>query len=203
MKWLNMQTLISAFDRPATARNAVERLVRSGFSREDVHLQEAPVAPTTSAEDADDRILGDRAMASAEREVAIDHDVLTGLSHFFGRLFGMGQHREHAGTYTEAVRRGNSLVVVDARDDDEAQRAATLLHDLGAINVDEHARQWQADGWTGTAAPQGTALAGQSIARPGVRVIRRESQPPLREIVTRDEQATGEPDEQAGRTNRE
>ena len=181
-----MQTLISCFDRPSKARDAVERLVEAGFAREDVHLREAPGARrpvATEAEDAEDRAVGDRAVASPEHEIALDHDALASLSHFFGRLFGRDSHADQTGTYTEAVRRGNSLVVVDARDDEEAERAATLLHHLGAIDVDEHAQHWRAEGWTGTAAEANANLANRAAERPGVRVIDRESEPPLRDIV--------------------
>jgi hypothetical protein len=182
-----MQTLISCFDRPSKAREAVDRLVEAGFAREDVHLREAAETRKTVAtpeEDAEDRAVGDRAVASPEHEIALDHDALAALSHFFGRLFGRGRHSDQTGTYTEAVRRGNSLVVVDARDDEEAERAATLLHHLGAIDVDEHAQHWRAEGWTGTAAEANAKnLADRPVERPGVRVIDRESEPPLRDIV--------------------
>lgn len=175
-----MQTLISAFDDRAAAQRAIEKLVKAGFAREDVHLQEAPAAP--SADDAQAKMVGERTMDSAEREVAVDRDALTAVGHFFVSLFGLDHHARHAGTYKEAVRRGHSVVVVDALDDAQAEHAATLLHDLGAIDVDERVQEWRASGWADEAAPPAGA-PGLGAPRPGVRVLERGAQPPLREIV--------------------
>jgi len=182
-----MQTLISAFDDRATARRAVERLLEAGFSREDVHLQEAPGTAEAAAGEVDpeDRALGERTMQTAEREVAVDRDVLTSIGHFFVSLFGKDHPARHAGTYSEAVRRGNSVVCVDARDDAQAEVAATVLHGLGAIDVDEHARQWRAAGWSAGPGDEGATPSQEPVSRPGVRVIQRDVQPPLGDMVER------------------
>lgn len=184
-----MHTLISAFDDREAARRAVERLVESGIPREDVHLQEDPVPERQLT-------LGDRAVASAEREVAVGHGGLSAIVNFFGSLFGdHGKH--HAATWSEAVRRGHSVVVVDARDDDEAGRAALVLHEFGAIDVDERVTQWRADGWAPDAnAPAQGQLDRLPSERGGVRVLGGERQP-LRDIVAMhyEEVVIGEPDE--------
>ena len=60
-------------------------------------------------------------MHSAEREVAFDPGVLASYGHFFASLFGLDHPAGHAQTYSEAVRRGNSVVVVDAPDDQQAE----------------------------------------------------------------------------------
>jgi hypothetical protein len=126
---MNMHTVISAFDDRQTAQRAVERLVGAGFARDDVHLQE----PTADAvADAVDAELGERTMHSAEREVAFDRGVLSSYGHFFSSLFGLDHPAGHAQTYTEAVRRGSSVVVVDAPDDQQADRAMSLMRELGA-----------------------------------------------------------------------
>ena len=126
---MNMHTVISAFDDRQTAQRAVERLVDAGFARDDVHLQE----PTADeAADAVDAELGERTMHSAEREIAFDRGVLTAYGHFFSSLFGLDHPAGHAHTYAEAVRRGKSVVVVDAPDDQQADRAASLMRELGA-----------------------------------------------------------------------
>jgi len=201
-----MQTVISAFDDRQTAQRAAERLVEMGFPREDVHLQEPPTADTTEA--STEAQLGDRTMASPEREVAVDRGVFSSISHFFARLFGEDEPH-YASTYSEAVRRGSSVVVVDAADEELAQRAAITMHELGAFDVEERARQWRANGWMPEEAPAGTVQPGRegvmdvvqeelqvgkrSIDKGGVRVIQRVTQEPVREIVRlREERATVE-----------
>ncbi|MEO8655939.1 MAG: hypothetical protein ABI409_17575 [Ramlibacter sp.] len=124
-----MHTVISAFDDSQTAQRAVERLVAAGFARDDVHLQEPTADEAAEAEDAE---LGERTMDTAEREVAFDRGVLASYGHFFTSLFGLDHPAGHAQTYSEAVRRGKSVVVVDAADDQQAERAMSLMREVGA-----------------------------------------------------------------------
>jgi stress response protein YsnF len=197
-----MHTVIGAFDDKSTAERAVERLAECGFDRQDVHLQQ----DDSSAAGYE----ADRELAGQEREVAV------GRRGFFARLFGLDDdHATHAHTYTEAVRRGSSVVVVDAQDETDADRAASLLHELGAVDVDERAKGWRAEGWNAGVvgdrsdaqrlASTGAVRDGEqvlnvvqeelkvgkrSLDRGGVRVVERVSQQPVREIVQlRDERA--------------
>ena len=158
-----MQTLISTFDARSRARRAVDKLVKAGFAREDLHLMEAEERERASA-DPDNRAAGDMTMASAERAIAVDRGALEAVGHFFVSLFGLDLGDEHATRYSNAVRDGRSVVIVDARDDHEAETAATVLHEAGAVEVDDEVH-----------AP----------TTPGVRTFMRESQPPLRELVAR------------------
>ncbi len=160
-----MQTLISAFKDRAAARRAMERLVESGIAREDLHLQEASAPTPAPAEPVDpvDREIGERTMASAEREVAVDRDAIEAVGHFFVALFGHDRGEGHATRYKRAVGEGHSLVIVDARNDSEAETAAMILHDMGATDVDDHE-----EGRT---------------SRAGVHLYERAATPSLRDLV--------------------
>jgi hypothetical protein len=162
-----MQTLISVFSDRGAARRAMERLEQSGFAREDMHLQEpeggAPAAATVVSERATERELGERAMDSSEREIAVDRTTLEAMGHFFVSLFGRDRGEGHAQRYRTAVGRGQCVLVVDARDDRQAESAAMVLHDAGAIDVDDHD-----EGRTQHA---------------GVRAYRRDEQPALRDLA--------------------
>lgn len=136
-----MQTVIGAFDDRAQAQRAVDQLVQGGFDRQDVHIEQQEGGST-----------GGSTTSSTMSQPMTDHHPVGGIGHFFAHLFGTDKderHSDQADTYHEAVRRGSSVVVVDARDDQEAERAVTCLHDAGAINVDERAQQWRQEGWTG------------------------------------------------------
>jgi hypothetical protein len=192
-----MQTVISAFDDRQAARSAIERLVEIGFPRHDVHLQEAPVS---YGDDPADTEVGRRAMDSAEREVAVDRGVLASIGHFFNSLFGKDHPAGHAETYSEVVRRGSSVVVVDAPNQEEAERAVAAMHECGAIDVDERANKWRADGW-------GSWITDEQFntAR-GVRVFERNSQRSVRDIVHPPEGLPKDDmsfDEEAGSRHRE
>jgi uncharacterized protein (TIGR02271 family) len=186
-------TVIGAFDDPAQAQRAVDRLVSDGFDRGDVHVERDGGATASQS-------------ASSDGE----HQKHGG---FFSWLFGDDkEHEQHRDTYSEAVRRGNSVVVVDVQDDRQAERAVACLHELGAVDVDQRAQQWRTEGGSdrqraiGSADARGTDVragtssptAGEGVLdvvqeelqvgkrqleRGGVRVVQRISEKPVREVV--------------------
>ena len=137
-----MHTLISAFDDRATARRAVEQLAQAGFSRDDMHLQEAP-SDSPVADDPNDKIVAERTMQSAEREIAVDRDALTAIGHFFVSLFGKDHPDGHADTYSKAVHGGRSVVCVEVDDEVQADKAAALLREMGGADVNRVQRPEQ------------------------------------------------------------
>lgn len=111
-----MHTAICTFEDRAAAEQAAERLVQAGFDRREVHVEHRHADGTPMAEPD----------AGAQRR---DHDVVGKFS-FFERLFGAGRHAPHADTYSRAVEKGLYVVLVEGRDEDEAQRAQDVLHGL-------------------------------------------------------------------------
>jgi stress response protein YsnF len=159
-----MQTIIGAFDDRAQAERAVESLLQRGFSREEVHVERQEAAQNTGTREG-------------------------GIAGFFASLFGdEDATRYHADTYDEAVRRGSSVVVVDARDEQQAEQAAACLHELGAFDVDERTRQWRSEGWKGSegvlsVVQEDLKVGKRSFDRGGVRVVQRVSEEPVREVL--------------------
>jgi hypothetical protein len=143
-----MQTLISVFDDRADARKAVDKLVDAGFARDDVHMHEAPAHEPGAQE--------------IEEE---DRGMFDSLGHFFVSLFGEDRGEKAAGAYRDSIRDGHSVVMVDAHDDHEAETAAVILHDQGAVEVDDR----ESDVGTPT--------------HPGVRSYQRESRPTIADMA--------------------
>ncbi|HET8748388.1 MAG TPA: hypothetical protein VFM98_22520 [Ramlibacter sp.] len=130
-----MHTALCAFDDRARAEQAVDSLVRSGFARHDVHIEHKDLHGERSA--ANDQWDG------MEREIAVDRGVLSSFGHFFASLLGRDNPSGHVDTYAQHVERGSYVVVVDAEDEAQAERARTLLHGLqaGDLNVVHRAEQ--------------------------------------------------------------
>jgi hypothetical protein len=188
-----MHTVIGTFDDRDTAQRAVEKLVRSGIPRDDVQVQQAGPderhTGVTQGEAMQDDGTGpgtqDR-VQGIESEVALDRNVLSSIGHFFTSLFGKDHPSHYADTYSEAVRRGSSVVVVDVHGDEHAEHAATMLHELGAVDIDERSQQWRDEGWTGSELQAGDddVQAGAVSRQLGsVRVVDRATQPRLSQIV--------------------
>ena len=76
------------------------------------------------------------------------------IRNFFAELFGSGagkddrEPEDFPGDYAEAVRRGGSVLLVEARDDDECDRIVGLLDDSGAIDIDERVGRWRSEGYS-------------------------------------------------------
>ena len=65
-----------------------------------------------------------------------------------GGLTDMGVSKSDAEYYAESVRRGGALVTVRA-DDTRADRAAEIMREHGAVDIEQRAEQWRQSGWTG------------------------------------------------------
>ena len=65
-----------------------------------------------------------------------------------GLLKDRGVSEAEAAFYAEGVKRGGALVMVTAPGE-IADRAADIMKDNGAVDVDERSEQWRKEGWTG------------------------------------------------------
>lgn len=113
-----MHTAICTFEDRAQAEQAAERLAQSGFDKHAIHVEHRH---------ADGSPMG-------EHE-GREHDVVAKFS-FFERLFGAGKHIPHNDRYTSAVERGLYVVIVEGRDEAEAERAQNVLHGMEAGDLD-------------------------------------------------------------------
>lgn len=121
-----MHTAICAFDDRARAEHAMESLVRSGFGRHDVHIEHRDLRrerPTESQWD------------GMEREIAVGPGVLSSFGRFFASLLGRDHPSGHVDTYAQHVESGRYVVVVDAHDAADAERARAMLHELQASDL--------------------------------------------------------------------
>jgi len=76
------------------------------------------------------------------------------FANLFNELFG-GEQAGEADYYDEAVRRGNTVLVIDAADDQELAMVRTEIEDMGGtVDVQERAAQWRAEGWSGPGSGQ-------------------------------------------------
>ena len=148
-----MHTAICTFENPADADRAVERLLQSGFARDDIHMEHrhadgSPIqgdevrdasgasgAPLMHGHPADAGQANDR-WDGMEREVAMDSVVVRRLGNFFDRLFGSDPGTdERVATYNGAIERGHCVVIVEARSDEDAERAQSVLHGMNPADV--------------------------------------------------------------------
>jgi uncharacterized protein (TIGR02271 family) len=140
-----MHTVICAFDDLADAQRAMDRLVERGFSRDMIHLQGGHSS-------------GSSASSGATSPDDDSHGFFHRVGQFFSELFGGEDSAGDAGHYTEAVRRGGTVLLVDAVDGQEADKARSVMEEMGgAIDMQERTEQWRQEGWTGAGASSASA----------------------------------------------
>ena len=126
------QTVIGFFDNTTEAQEAMRRLISAGFRHDDVDIS-AQSATGSAGTSRDSR-----------RE---DEDTGDSISRFFKSLFDSD---DDVNSYSEVARRSGSIVTVHAQSGEQAERAADILDDSGAVDVDERAAQYGYAGNTGT-----------------------------------------------------
>ena len=140
------QTVIGIFDNASEAQKAVDQLISSGFSRSNIDLSSHTGGATTDS----NAIVPDRHVntSGTRTEEVVDDtkDVGDSIGHFFSSLFGGSDDNDTARKYSTVGNRG-SIVTVHAQTEDEAERAADILDDNGAVDVDDRATKY---GYTST-----------------------------------------------------
>lgn len=120
------QTVIGIFDDASEAQEAVQNLYKNGFSGNNVDVS------SRDNDETDSNVRG-----------YDDNDSFgSSISNFFGSLFGSNDD-DNAKNYSEVAKRGSSIVTVHAQSSEEASRAAEILDEYGAVDVDERAQQYR------------------------------------------------------------
>jgi uncharacterized protein (TIGR02271 family) len=146
------QTVVGLFDNSSEAQQAVQALLSSGFTNANVDISSVAAGPASSGSNLSSSTDLGSASASTEHE--------SGISKFFKNLFG--DNDSDADKYSKVASRSNSIVTVYAQSSDEAERAADILDDNGAVNVDEKGSEY---GYGNAGA--GTGTSSESYANLG------------------------------------
>src|SRR3981081_185905 len=134
-------TVIAVYDNYANAQSAMSELLQCGFSRNDIQLSPSDENPD--------------ARQSALRSDDPNDQGSTGgwgIGKFFRSLFGTGDsdenHRQHADIYSEAVRRGSYLVIIDAANQEQRDRATDAMNRFDPVDIDTRSEHWRSQGWS-------------------------------------------------------
>jgi uncharacterized protein (TIGR02271 family) len=125
---------VALFENETSARNAIDALTQAGFNRDEVHLSAAG------------DYTGGASAVDARAQTTQPHG--EGFLGWLRSVFGGDDYTtDDTVIYDEAARRGGYIVAVRA-DEDQSYRAADILNQYGAVDVDEHAAR---HGYAGSA----------------------------------------------------
>jgi stress response protein YsnF len=134
------KTLVALYETVTTAAQVVQELIAEDFARHDIHLA---LDHTTSH--------------AVHNATGVQEAAYEG-AHVVETLADLGVPYDEAYAYTEGVRRGGALVVVESSEE-RAERGMAILQRLHPVNLHERTTQWQQEGWTGAEAHARTATA--------------------------------------------
>jgi stress response protein YsnF len=134
------KTLVALYETVTTAAQVVQELIADDFARNDIHLA---LDHTTSH--------------AVHNAIGVQEAAYEG-AHVVETLADLGVPYDEAYAYTEGVRRGGALVVVESSEE-RAERGMAILQRLHPVNIHERTTQWQQEGWTGAEAHARTATA--------------------------------------------
>lgn len=192
------QTVIGFFDDASEAQRAVEQLQSAGISRDRVDVSRGgsgsgsiganPVSGRPNDDNSVRTTSNDRTVDDGGRNTNVFTD-------FFNNLFGGNDDDDTSERYNKVAQGSNSIVTVHAQSRDEAERAADILDDCGAIDVDERSAQFSrtssdrnvnADGRADVTIPrvqENLNVGKRTEERGGVRVRSRIVERPVEEHV--------------------
>ena len=137
-----MQTVVGVFDTVDEAQDARDALVDIGFDASEVRVQSNPAARSGETLTTTDRTI------TGTTQNGEDEGFMASIGHFFSNLFGSDDN-EHAGHYSEAVRRGSTVVAVTVAEADRVEQARSALAAAGAVDIDKRTESWREDGYSG------------------------------------------------------
>jgi uncharacterized protein (TIGR02271 family) len=153
-------TLVAVFDNRADAQSAMNELLASGFSSQEVRMSEEAGGTSGAGAMSPTSTMGTTS-TTGTTDTSADEGFGSGIKHFFADLFG-SDHDEPQRKYSEAVSRGSHVLTVTTATLPEVERAADLIERFGPIDIDEKASQWGGASTTGAMA--GGAMAGGAMS---------------------------------------
>lgn len=130
-------TLVAVFDNRTDAQNAMNELMSSGFSRDEVKLSNADPTGMTDSVTGSTGLTGDTGRSDTLAD-GTGIGIGASIKHFFTDLFG-ADNSEHASRYEGAVTRGHHVLTVRAQSLPEVERAADIVERYGPTDIDEQA----------------------------------------------------------------
>lgn len=119
------QTVVGIFNDASTAQNAVQQLVNSGMQRANIDI--------TGRDRSDSSTSNSTMTDTTNRNDGNGDGFFASIGNFFSSLFDSDDDARRYSDYSQ----NNTIVTVHANSTEEAERAADLLDEHGAVDVDE------------------------------------------------------------------
>lgn len=134
-------TVVGMFDTAAQAQQAARQLATAGYGIEHVDVSNAKDDDSRS-DAANSNTSNSSGQDASDAVGRTAHRAEEGISGFFSNLFGSDDDDDDdAQRYHHVARSAGSIVTVHCQSSESAHKAASILDEAGALDVDERAAQ--------------------------------------------------------------
>ena len=131
---------VALYDDYAAAQETLNELIAAGIGRTDISV----ISHNAPANAPAGGVTGTATSSGGEGPLGR----LTSGESVLDKLTDLGVPRDEAEIYAEGTRRGSSLVLVRA-DENDAEEAASIMERRRGIDYETRSAAWRAEGWTG------------------------------------------------------
>ena len=139
-----VKTVIGLFATPSSAQSVVDSLVDNGIRRIDIRLIPEIVTETDESEEIIET--SSEKASSGVQSAEVDFEKTAPPSSAAVELIELGMPEKKAVYYSEAVRRGGTLVCVTV-DEGQISTAQRIIDSHGSLEINNQAAQWRQGGW--------------------------------------------------------
>ncbi|MDQ0393891.1 hypothetical protein [Labrys monachus] len=139
------ETITAMYDSRADADAAADKLAEAGISRSNIQVMAGSTANDEFADTLDD---------SPREEGG-----------FWATLKSLFMPDEDRYSYAEGIRRGSTVLSVTVAEADVGLTSG-ILEEYGAVDVQQRASEWKADGWSGYASEGAAAQEASALSTP-------------------------------------
>jgi len=125
-------TLVAVFDNRSDAQSAMDELLASGFTRDNVYVSSADLTGQTGTSSYASSTVDTTTTTGTTHEEGIG----ASIKHFFENLFG-SDNDEHVTRYSSVVSAGQHVLTLTTTSEPEVERAADVIERFGPVDIDE------------------------------------------------------------------
>ncbi|MBW8897484.1 MAG: DUF2382 domain-containing protein [Massilia sp.] len=125
-------TLVAVFDNRSDAQSAMDELLASGFTRDNVYVSSADLTGQAGTSSYASSTVDTTTTTGTTHEEGIG----ASIKHFFENLFG-SDNDEHVTRYSSVVSAGQHVLTLTTTSEPEVERAADVIERFGPVDIDE------------------------------------------------------------------
>jgi uncharacterized protein (TIGR02271 family) len=125
-------TLVAVFDNRSDAQSAMDELLASGFTRDNVYVSSADLTGQAGTSSYGSSTIDTTTTTGTTHEEGIG----ASIKHFFENLFG-SDNDEHVTRYSTAVTGGQHVLTLTTTSEPEVEQAADIIERFGPVDIDE------------------------------------------------------------------